>query len=133
MCCGSEGAQHGVHGQRLPECCGKLGVQKARCVSVGASMGKGSGGASAVGESSVELKGRLRIVVARAGGGALAIREALTGEEVGRVGPARNVHHPILILREQIEPARLVVTEMPLLVQPQEARVVGMQFKGLVK
>jgi hypothetical protein len=96
-------------------------------------MGKGSGGASAVGESSVELKGRLRIVVARAGGGALAIREALTGEEVGRVGPARNVHHPILILREQIEPARLVVTEMPLLVQPHEAGVVGMQLKRLVE
>ena len=83
MCCGSEGAQHRVHGQRLPECDGKLGVQKARCVSAGASMGKGGGGASAVGESSVELKGRLRIVVARAGGGALAIREALTSEEVG--------------------------------------------------
>ena len=86
-----------------------------------------------MGESRVELKGRLRIVVARAGGGALAIREALTSEEVGRVGPARNVHHLILILREQIEPACLVVTEMPLLVQPQEARVVGMQFKGLVE
>ena len=86
MCCGSEGAQHGVHGQRLPECCGKLGVQKSRCVSASASMGKGSGGASAVGESRVELKGRLRIVVARARGGTLAVREALTGEEVAGQG-----------------------------------------------
>ena len=54
-------------------------------------------------ERSVEFEGRLRVVVARAGGGALAIREALAGEEISRVGPARNVHYSILVLREQVK------------------------------
>jgi hypothetical protein len=84
-------------------------------------------------ERSVEFEGRLRVVVARAGGGALTIREALAGEEISRVGPARNVHYSILVLREQVKPPRLMVAEVPLLVQPHKARVICMQLEGLVK
>ncbi len=64
-------------------------MQKAVCVRAGASMGEGSGGARGADErrSRVEFEGGLRIVVARAGGRALAVREALAGEEISWVGP----------------------------------------------
>ena len=67
-------------------------------------MGEGSGGTRGADErrGRVEFKGGLRVVVARAGGRALAVREALAGEEISWVGPARNVHYSILVLRKQV-------------------------------
>jgi len=43
------------------------------------------------------------------------------------------VHHAVLVFGEQVEPARLVVADVALLLQPLQARVVGVQDEGLVE
>jgi len=43
------------------------------------------------------------------------------------------MHDAVLILCEQVEPARLVVAHVPLLLQPLQARVVGKELKWLVE
>jgi hypothetical protein len=62
-----------------------------------------------------ELEVRVRLGVAGVLRRADAVGEALPREEVGGVGPARDVHDPVLELRKQVQPPRLVVAQVPLL------------------
>ena len=70
---------------------------------------------------SEELKRRIRLVVARVRRRALAIGEALPCEEVGRIGTARNVHDAVLVFGQQVEPTRLMMTDVAFLLQPLQA------------
>ena len=52
---------------------------------------------------------------------------------IGWVGPSGDMHDAVLILGQQVEPPRLVMAHVALLLQPLEARVVRMQLEGLVQ
>ena len=62
-----------------------------------------------------EFQLRVRLVVAGAQRCPGAIADALACQEVGGAGPARNVHDLVLVLGEQVEPPRQVVTDVALL------------------
>jgi hypothetical protein len=62
-----------------------------------------------------ELEARVQIGVAGVPRQADAFGEALPREEVARVGPAQDVHDPVLEHRKQVQPLRLVVAQVPLL------------------
>jgi hypothetical protein len=100
------------------------GVGASACVDKGGRRGPGSG---------VEFKGRARVSIASPERGALTVAEALAREEVGWIGPARNMHHLILVFCKQIEPPSLIVAKVPLLLEPQQACIVHVQLEGLVK
>ena len=59
-----------------------------------------------------ELQLRVRLIVAGAQHWPAGVAEALACQKVGGVGPPRNVHDPLLVLGEQVEPGRLVVTDV---------------------
>ena len=88
----------------------------------------GSGGRARRGE---ELKRRIWLVVARVRRRACAVGEALTGEKVGRVSAARDVHATVLVFGQQVEPTRLMMTDAALLLQPMQAGVVRVHLEGL--
>jgi hypothetical protein len=94
-------------------------------VHEGGSRGQGGGG--------VEFEGRARVVIASPERWALTVAEALAREEVRWVGPARNMHHLVLVLCKQIEPPSLIVAEVPLLLEPQQAGIISVQLEGLVE
>ena len=127
----SEGPQDRVGGKRGAERGRKVGVEEARSLGVGASGNEGGRGARAIRHE--ELERGIRVVIARVRRRAGAVGEALPGKEVCGVGAARDVHDAVLVLGEQVEPARLVVAYVPLLLQPLQARVVGVQLEGLVE
>ena len=64
---------------------------------------------------------------------ALAVGEALLSEGVGRIGTARNVHDAVLVFGQQVEPTRLMMADVPLLLQPLQAGIVGVQLEGLIE
>ena len=76
---------------------------------------------------------RVGVFRARTRGRVLAAGESLSSEEVGGVRATRDVHHAELVLCEEVQPARLVVTQRALLHEPCEAGVVRMQLEGPVK
>mmetsp|Transcript_41212 Transcript_41212/g.86035 ORF Transcript_41212/g.86035 Transcript_41212/m.86035 type:complete len:359 (+) Transcript_41212:543-1619(+) len=100
------------------------GVGASACVHEGGSRGRGGG---------IEFEGRARVLIAGPERWALTVAEALAREEVGWVSPARNMHHLVLVLCEQIEPPSLIVAEVPLLLKPQQACIVRVQLEGLVE
>ena len=59
--------------------------------------------------------------------------EAHAGEEIGRVGAARNVDDRESEFANGVEPARVVVADQPLPVQPLEAGVVRVELEWLVQ
>ena len=65
------------------------------------------------GRGDVEFKRRVRVIIARLESRPLTVAEALASEEVSGVGPARDVYHLILVFSEQVEPSRLMVTQVP--------------------
>ena len=79
------------------------------------------------------LRVRVLIVIARSAGWAGAIAKALASEKIGWVGPPGDMHDAVLILGQQVEPQRLVMAHVPLLLQPLEARVVGVQLEVLIR
>ncbi len=62
-----------------------------------------------------ELEVRVRLGVAGVPRWPDAIGEALPREEVGGVRPARDVHNLVLELCKQVQPPRLVVAQVSLL------------------
>ena len=62
-----------------------------------------------------EFQLRVRLIVAGAQRWPGAIAEALACQEVGGVGPARDVHDPVLVLGKQVKPSRQVVADVALL------------------
>ena len=105
-------------------------MQEAGSVGTGAGVNKGRGGG---GGGREELECGVRLVVARAQRRPGAVAKPLARQEVRRVGPTRNVDDVVLVLGEQVEPARLVVADVALLLQPLQTRVVGVQLEGLVE
>ncbi len=57
--------------------------------------------------------------------------EPLARQEVRRVGPTGNVNDVVLVFGKQVEPARLVVADVALLLLPLQNRVVSVQLEGL--
>ena len=108
-CCRCQGPQNRVRRERRANRGREVAVQKARRLRSGTSGDKAGAGA---GE---ELQRRIRLVVARVRRRARAVGEALPGEEVGRIGTARDVHVTVRIFGQQVEPTRLMVTHVALL------------------
>jgi hypothetical protein len=91
----------------------KVSTQEQGGMRLGTGDDEHSGGRGVVGGE--ELEARVRLEVAGVPRWADTVGEALQREEVGRVGPARDVHDPVLELRKQIQPPCLVVVQVPLL------------------
>ena len=59
--------------------------------------------------------------------------EALPGKQVGRIGTARDVHDAVLVFHQQVQPTRLMMTDVALLSQPLQAGIVCVQLEELVE
>ena len=114
-----QGPQNWVRRERCANRGREVCVQKPR--RLGSGTGSHEGGSGGRARYSEELKRRIRLVVARVRRRALAIGEALPCEEVGRIGTARNVHDAVLVFGQQVEPTRLMMTDVAFLLQPLQA------------
>ena len=86
---------------------------ESRSIWLGASVNEGCGGGGCRG--SEELERRVRLGVTRVQGRPRTVREPLARQEVGGVGPARDVDDAVLELGKQVDPTSLVVADVALL------------------
>jgi hypothetical protein len=128
-----EGSQLGVSGEGSAHGSGDVCVQEAGSIRVlhGTSVNRGCCGGGGSGHE--ELERRVRLVVASMQRRPRAVREPLARQEVGRVDPTLHVDDVVLEFGEQVEPTRLVVADVALLLQPLQTRVISVQLEGLVE
>ena len=127
-----DGAQRGVTGESRPQGGDEVGVEKARGGGIAAEMDEGSGGLHDR-CSREEFEFRVGLVVASSRRRTRAVGEALACQKGGGIRPARNMYNPILELGEQVEPSRLMVAHVALLLEPLQTRIVRVQLEGFVE